>query len=298
MPHHLVHQSILTTSPIATIMTGLPFGSMTAPAKFSIAPDIIFDLAHDLMQCPIWDPKILPSPLQDKIPNPKRKQEDIPFGTALPADVLLPPNIKGGCGGYIDDGACAILDSPGNQEMMARTKEAVLMALHLLFCPHTDKFKPVLCPEMASIRKLLAEGGLAEEMIFLGWHINTRKFIIALPAYKLKAWTQGIQDILNMDKVKYKDMATLNGRLNHVTFIIPAGRHFLNRLRRAKEKADKYRTTKLTTTSRSIVAYCSLKIKIKFIQICIGINRNIIILCRWIIYFPWRAPEKISCVCL
>ena len=211
-------------------MTRLPFGSIPAPAEFSIASDIVFDLAHDLMHCPIWDPQTFPSPLQDKIPKPKRLQDDIPFGAALPADVSLPPDIKGGCDGYIDDGACVVLDSPGNQAMVTRTQEAVLMALHLIFRPHADQFEPVARPEMASIRKLLAEGGLEEEMIFLGWFINTRAFLIALPDYKMQAWTQGIQDILKMDKVKYDDMATLNGRLNHVAFIIPTGRHFLNRL--------------------------------------------------------------------
>lgn len=45
-------------------------------------------------------------------------------------------------------------------------------------------------------------------------------------------------------------MATLNGRLNHVAFIIPTGRHFLNRLRKAETKADKYRSTKLTNEAK------------------------------------------------
>ena len=55
------------------------------------------------------------------------------------------------------------------------------MALFLIFRPLVGIFEPTKRPDPASIRKMLAEGGLNETITFLGWQINTRSLTVALP---------------------------------------------------------------------------------------------------------------------
>ena len=62
---------------IAIALERLPFGSMPAPAEFSICSDITFDLARDLMECKSWDPEELASPMKEEIPPPVRLPDDI-----------------------------------------------------------------------------------------------------------------------------------------------------------------------------------------------------------------------------
>ena len=139
------------------------------------------------MQCDIWDLKSLPAPLHNEVPETKRLNDNIPFGLALPAAVHLPPETKGGCEGYIDGSCTAVLDSANNTKMVHRAKTCNLMALHLICRPNSEEKEPILRPKIASKRKLAAEGGLEEKIIYLGWHINTRSFEISLPAEKAKA---------------------------------------------------------------------------------------------------------------
>ena len=98
----------------------------------------------------------------------------------MEADVKLDPSILGGTDGYIDDGASAVLDAPWNWRMVQRAAQAVVMALFLIFRPLSNLLEPLPRPDPASIRKMLAEGGLREIITFLGWFINTRLFTIAL----------------------------------------------------------------------------------------------------------------------
>ena len=97
---------------IVVLLARLPFGSFTAPAEFCIASETVFDLANDLLYCKHWDPVKLPSPYANELPNPEQLSPDIPFWQAKAAGVTLDPTITGGVEGYIDDGACAVLDSP------------------------------------------------------------------------------------------------------------------------------------------------------------------------------------------
>lgn len=224
---------------IGMLLTRLPFGSSPAPAEFSICSEIVFDLANDLLHCIKWDPSKLPSPYIDNLPEPERLAPELPFGEALPADVHLPPSQKGGVEGYIDDGAIAVLDTDKNANMVRRAREALPMATHLTFRP-TNADEPVPRPDPQSIRKLKAEGRLRETMIFLGWEINSRSLSIALPRDKLTAWTNSIKTALSTRSLSFDDARTLVGRLNHVGYIIPSARHFLNRIRRLELIADKH----------------------------------------------------------
>ncbi|KAL3790085.1 hypothetical protein ACHAWO_004842 [Cyclotella atomus] len=76
---------------IGALLTRLPFGSSPAPANFSVASDIICDLApsNDLTQCEKSDPNKLSSPLQHLIPETKLLPTNIPFSEALEAQCLI-----------------------------------------------------------------------------------------------------------------------------------------------------------------------------------------------------------------
>ena len=59
------------------------------------------------------------------------------------------------------------------------------------------------------------------------------------------AWTKAIQSMIETRKCnKYKELATLVGRINHVAYIIPQARHFINRIRKTEQKALKHRSAK------------------------------------------------------
>jgi LysM repeat protein len=245
---------------IAVALGRLPFGSMPAPAEFSNSSDITFDLVNDLLNCPLWDPTKLPSPLKNEIPPPKRLSKEVPFGPAFAADVQLPISFKGGTDGYIDDGTACVLDTEENKAMVQRAEQCITMALHLQFRPNAGKDEPIQRAEMASMRKLKAEAFLTEVMDFLGWEIDTRRFTVALPNDKHTIWSNQIKEMLTSIKAPYKELASLIGRLNHVAFIIPSARHFMNRLRKLETKAAKFGSVKITAEARK-----DLKLWLKFL---------------------------------
>ncbi|EJK63975.1 hypothetical protein THAOC_15339, partial [Thalassiosira oceanica] len=177
---------------VGLILTRLPFGAAPAPPKFCTTSEIVFDLANDLLECDQWEPDKLPSPHAALLPPIERLAEDIPFGIAEEADVGLPDQCMGGVDGYIDDGACAVLDTDETKSMVARAAQAVVMALFLVFRPLAKGLEAIQRPDIASIRKMHAEGGLAEIVIFLGWLIDTRRLLIALPKDKWKVWSEQI----------------------------------------------------------------------------------------------------------
>jgi hypothetical protein len=231
---------------VGTILNRLPFGSSPAPAFFSQFSEFTFDLAEELIHLENWDPNSLSPPLHDLLPEPERLDDSIPFGEALETDVSFPTTKTGGSDGYIDDGANAVLDTPENEKQVNRTKNANLMSLFITFRPHMGDKEPVPRSQVASVRKLLAEGTLREVITFLGWLINTREFKICLPTEKASGWIHTIASLLNKDIATFKELETLVGRLDHVCFIIPSARHFMNRLRRLKMKANKQKKAKLT----------------------------------------------------
>ena len=234
---------------IGAILNRLPFGSSPAPAEFSTASEMIFDLASDLIHCPHWDPNALPSPHDKLLPEPDRLPDDIPFGQALDPDVHLPPSQRAGVDGFIDDGAVAVLDSDQNKPLVERARQALGMATHLVFRPVTND-EPIPRPDPQSLRKLKAEGQLKETLIFLGWEFQTRPLLIALPEDKAKAWTRQIIQALNMTSITWDDAKTLVGRLNHVGYIIPSARHFLNRIRKLERISDAHGRAMITTEAR------------------------------------------------
>jgi hypothetical protein len=105
----------------------------------------------------------------------------------------------------------------------------------------------------------------------LGWSLNTRLLLILLPDDKHEAWSTNIIAIV----------ALTIGRLNHVGYIIPLARHFLNRLRLRLSK----RRHKNQQLSLSRAGLDDLALWIDFLataQAGISLNR-----------ITTRAPSKI-----
>ena len=74
-------------------------------------------------------------------------------------------------------------------------KKAALLAIHAVARPkHKDE--PIPREEMAALAKLIAEAGLEETKVILGWFLDFRRLLISLPSNKFTAWTKSISDIL------------------------------------------------------------------------------------------------------
>ena len=139
-----------------------------APAEFCIISETVFDLSNDLLDCKKWDPLTFLSPCVTALLEPIRIDNKIAFGLAKESDVKLDLMVKGGAECYIDDGACAVLDTKSNWRMLAQASQAVVMALFPIFRPLTGIVEPTKCPDPVSIKKMLAEEGLNEIITFLG----------------------------------------------------------------------------------------------------------------------------------
>jgi hypothetical protein len=95
----------------------------------------------------------------------------------------------------------------------------------------------------------IAEGTPAERLTVLGWMIDTQRLVISLPANKFIMWTANINDLLLSKgrRVKQQALETMVGGLQHVANIMVQGNYFLDRLRSAVLRADKF--TKSTLLS-------------------------------------------------
>ena len=69
-----------------------------------------------------------------------------------------------------------------------------------------NKDDPVPPDDVLSLQKLLAEGALEEQKVVLGWLIDTRRFIVKIPAEKAVGWKMDI-DIL-IDKIEKQEWIT------------------------------------------------------------------------------------------
>ena len=85
---------------------------------------------------------------------------------------------------YIDDKLAIGLDL---SDILSRLEACILQALNIFFGP-IDKPESLPRDNAAATLKLIAEEGLKEEKIFLGWKCNTRKAITRSSVYVLSAF--------------------------------------------------------------------------------------------------------------
>jgi hypothetical protein len=72
---------------------------------------------------------------------------------------------------------------------------------------------------MAAMEKLLAEAGMEETKIMLGWLLDFRRLVISLPNNKAVAWSQEITDMLEEGKTKAKRLERNIGRFVNIGMI-------------------------------------------------------------------------------
>ena len=232
---------IMIIDRIAYLLARLPFGSTPAADEFCTYSKTIADIAQWLVDDSTWVPSKLKSPLSHLIPNPEPILPPTkPIENPLPLAISLDPKpIQ--IDVYIDDIITTSLHKP---EFTERAREAVPLAIHTLFRP-VSPHEPIQRDWAISIRKLLGDGKLEHSKSVLGWIINTKTFRIYLETAKFTAWLQEIDKMISSETTKAKPIEKLVGKLNHVGFIIPIGRYFLNRLRYRQKQAERYGTSKL-----------------------------------------------------
>ena len=147
---------------LAYLLNRLPFGSESAPSKFSIISDTITDITFDLALEPSWDTNKTKSsfPVDKK---PILLHDIIPFDKADAPIYNLPPrNII--FDNYIDDIMDAALMIDDN---IPRLQHATPVVLEAFFRQHqiddaTERNKII------NLIKHLAEGTISERNTFLG----------------------------------------------------------------------------------------------------------------------------------
>ncbi|MGH7974512.1 MAG: hypothetical protein ACREBR_03205, partial [bacterium] len=233
-------ESITIFENTAFIALRQTFGAMSGPNNWSCISEMICDLANDIIQTEKseWDYRTVKSPHLEIIPALYRLQDHLPFHQAADANVNLPPNDKGLVDCYIDDLISICLDL---EDKAARCSAAVVLALHTMGRP-VQLYEPIPRDDLLSFKKLFGEGRMEEIKVILGWEINSRRLTIALPKEKFSSWRHDIQMLCTSRHSTFKELDTLVGRLNHVGYIIPQARHFLNRIRSFKDKYDGKKT--------------------------------------------------------
>ena len=227
-PTHTV-TTILIYNSLAYLLTRMPFGSTCGPIRYSDISESIFDLANDLIEDNTWDPSTFHSPISTKLDKPEKLQEEIPFAKAKELDVEIPSR-ETVVDGYIDD----------IKKNLLRAQNAVPLVTHAVFRPVSQN-EPVERIDTISEIKLKGEGTPTEQKVILGWIIDTRELKIHLPMEKTIYWNEEIsRKITKNYKVKTKELESMIGRLNHIGYILPNGRYFLNRIRKLLWRCEKY----------------------------------------------------------
>jgi hypothetical protein len=87
-----------------------------------------------------------------------------------------------------------------------------------------DINEPIPCKPMIARDKLMAENGLSETKVILGWLFNFRTLAVFLPDHKFIAWMATIQQMITLKHTSSKDLDRTIGQMGHVGFIIPCCR--------------------------------------------------------------------------
>jgi hypothetical protein len=244
-----VAQTITTLGVLAFIYIRLTFGGSPNAPTWCCFSETVTDLANEISMCKDWDPSTLRSPDQPVTPEPKRLDASVPFGPARPMAVTVPPVITGRVDGFVDDLINVFLDTIEN---CLRQPHVVPLAMFVTSRPHAgEDQEPILRRTILSLAKLLAEGAPAEIQIVLGWLLDTRRLIIALPDDKYEAWSLSLETIIKDRYCTKEALDSLEGQFNHAAYVIPLARHFLTRIRALKNSRS-HKQSKLKVGDKEV----------------------------------------------
>ena len=211
----------------------MTFGGAPNPSCWSDLTEMACDAANDLVRS-AWDPAEFSSPHVDKIPaEPVVLPADVEFTKAEPLAVDDLEDDLPRSDVFIDDAFCAFLERD-----LAKGRAVLPFLIHLLGRPlHPDE--AITREDLLSLKKFLAEATPEEIKIILGWLVDTRRMLVALPESKVIGWSASLRTLISQRYGTLKQLEQLDGRLNHACYIIPGARHFMGRVRAAHARARK-----------------------------------------------------------
>jgi len=215
----------------------LTLGGAPGPSIWGVISETITDIGNSLLINKFWDHRTLFENISLPLEVPDYLSEDIPFAQAREVSVNIPVVDSGRIDIFIDD---SIGVTPDIGETPSRVARAIPLAIRTLARPlSSDDIIPR--KDLISLKKLQAEGELSEVKIILGWEINTRSLLIALPEHKAFSWLRDIESIIESGRSNYKFLESLLGRLNHIACILAPMRHFMDRLYRDMYRVKAYK---------------------------------------------------------
>ena len=188
---------------LALLSLRLPFGGAACPAEWGVISETICDLANAILQENDWDPKEIYSPNSNLVPTAKLLSEDIPYAQGKELAVEIPVDPRGKNEVFVDDNLTVGVLLPKSDpetpiemdDCTLRLERAVLLAIYITARPQ-HKDEPIPRDWMEAINKLVAEAGLEEIKLALGWQINLRLLLVSLPVNKAIAWDTDIRCLL------------------------------------------------------------------------------------------------------
>ena len=127
-------------------------------------------LVNKLIKCNKWDPLTLHASVQQQILPWEYLPDDVPFAKARTLIVDVPVDPCGSIFYYIDPTPGLTVDIPGTENAY-RLEAAIPLAKEVAAQPDNVN-EPIPRKMMVAKEKLLAEDGLSETIVILGWLFN------------------------------------------------------------------------------------------------------------------------------
>jgi hypothetical protein len=246
-------QSIVIFGKIAYIALRLTFGGSPNPPTWCLFSEIVTNLANEISLCEEWDSEVLWIPAQPVTPILITDPNDVPIRAACKTAVRVPVGSIARTDGFIDNLITVTLDTERNH---ACESHSVPLVIHVTSRPHSGRDGPITRRGIQSDVKLLAEGTPAELQIILGWLLDSRRLLLALPADKHQTWKAEVLQIITDWSSTFGDLDSTVGRLNHAAYIILMSRHVLNRVREWIKKRRPKKRGSTCTSPNSTASPC------------------------------------------
>ena len=256
----------------ALISLRLPFSGTYYVHAWCVISELICDATNALLRCSFWDPAATDFPLKSDIPEPKLLSDEVETGVAFAPDVLVDPDPRGKVFCYIDD--LTVLGY--YDEGWKRLKLAAALIISVFGRP-VHESEPVPRMPLLSVKKLLAEGGLGEIKVMLGWLLDFRAQMVKLPDDKYKMYNSQINVIIKRKQSTMKELDSLVSRFGYSCIVQQMGYHFLHRLRYKIDRSTNGNCT-VNYTQRDIADLIIWKRLLS--KANKGVSFNLIVYCR------------------
>jgi hypothetical protein len=175
--------AIIVAAGVAYLALRLTFGGSPSPPTWCCVSEMLTDVTNEIPLCPDWQPANDPLQTFDTL------ADDAPFGTACPMAYKIPTTLTSRSDCFVDDVIQIFLDTLEN---CCQLLSLIQFVANIFFCPHAGADEPIPRRPIFSPEKLFAEGTPAEIQVVLGWLLDTRHLLLALPSYKYNAWSQDL----------------------------------------------------------------------------------------------------------